>query len=128
MPRSLPLQFRSAATAGLEGMIASFIIRCKQKAKHLSLPLPSGIVFFNGRIANSLRSSERARPGIGSGMTEQRMARSDVWRLQYRRDRYARHLSHAELTQRFHDLLLNLVTVTPNGIGFRPGEISPDGI
>jgi hypothetical protein len=61
-------------------------------------------------------------------MTEQRMARSDVWRLQYRRDRYARHLSHAELTQRFRDLVLNLVTVTPDGIGFFPSQISPDEI
>src|ERR1035438_1685230 len=61
-------------------------------------------------------------------MTEQRMARSDVWRLQYRRDRYARHLSHAELAQRFRDVILNLLTVTPNGIGFRSGEISPDDI
>jgi len=61
-------------------------------------------------------------------MTEQRMARSDVWRLQYRRDRYARHLLHAELIRRFNDLLLNLVTVTPNGIGLGSGEISPDEI
>jgi hypothetical protein len=56
------------------------------------------------------------------------MARGDVWRLQYRRDRYALHLSHAELAQRFNDLLLNLLTVTPNGIGFRSGEISLDEI
>jgi hypothetical protein len=61
-------------------------------------------------------------------MTEQRMARSDVWRLQYRRDRYARHLSHTELIRCFHDLLLNLLTVTPNGIGFHSGEVSPDEI
>jgi hypothetical protein len=61
-------------------------------------------------------------------MTEQRMARSDVWRLQYRSDRYARHLSRPELTQRFHDLLLNLLTATPDGIGFCPSKISPDEI
>ena len=57
-------------------------------------------------------------------MTERRMARSDVWRLQYRNDRYARHLSHGELAQRFHDILLNLLTATPNGIGLRSGEIA----
>ena len=56
------------------------------------------------------------------------MARSDVWRLRYRRDRYARHLSYAELSRRFCDLLLNLLTVTPNGIGFSPSEIKPNEI
>jgi hypothetical protein len=61
-------------------------------------------------------------------MTEHRMARNDVWRLQYRSDRYAYHLSHTELTQRFCDLVLNLLTVTPNGIGFRSSKISPDEI
>jgi hypothetical protein len=61
-------------------------------------------------------------------MTEQRMPRSDVWRLQYRRDRYSRHLTHAELVQRFHDIVLNLVTVTTDGIGFRPAQIGPDEI
>jgi len=54
--------------------------------------------------------------------------RSDVWRLQYQRDRYARHLSHAELVQRFHDVVLNLVTVTTHGIGFRSGDLSPEEI
>lgn len=60
------------------------------------------------------------------GMTQERMARSDVWRLQYRGDRYARHLSHVELTRRFHDVLLNLLTVTPGGIGFRPSNIDAE--
>jgi hypothetical protein len=61
-------------------------------------------------------------------MTDQRIARSDVWRLQYRSDRYARHLSHGELIRRFHDILLNLLTVTPNGIGFQSAEIGADEI
>jgi len=61
-------------------------------------------------------------------MTEQRMARSDLWRLQYRNDPYARHLSHDELTRRFHEILLNLLTATPNGVGFHPAEIGADEI
>jgi hypothetical protein len=61
-------------------------------------------------------------------MTEQRMARSDVWRLQYRGDRYARHLSHVELNRRFQDVLLNLLTVTANGIGFCPSDIGSEEI
>jgi hypothetical protein len=37
--------------------------------------------------------------------------RSDAWRLQYRADRYARHLSQPELNQRLRDLVLNLLRV-----------------
>jgi hypothetical protein len=52
--------------------------------------------------------------------------RSDAWRLQYRADRYARHLSQPELNQRLRDLILNLLHVDPDGkIILSPMDIPP---
>ena len=55
------------------------------------------------------------------------MARRDAWRLQYRNDRYARHLSPPELNQRFRDILLNMLRLTEDSkIGLREMDIPPD--
>ncbi|WP_150125395.1 hypothetical protein [Sphingomonas sp. LM7] len=39
--------------------------------------------------------------------------RRELWRRQYRANRYARHLSRVELNKRLRDLVLNMLTVTP---------------
>jgi hypothetical protein len=46
-----------------------------------------------------------------------------MWRLQYREDRYARHLSQVELNGRIRDILLNQLVVTEHG---KVGLISID--
>jgi len=61
-------------------------------------------------------------------MIEQRMARSDVWRLHYREDRYAEHLTQLELNQRLRDIVVNLLVVNPGGIAIMPMDIGPDDI
>jgi hypothetical protein len=40
--------------------------------------------------------------------------RHELWRRQYRANRYARHLSRPELNKRLRDLILNMLTVTPD--------------
>ena len=47
-------------------------------------------------------------PGPSQGIP-----RHDLWRRQYRANRYARHLSRLELNKRLRDLMLNMLTVTP---------------
>src|ERR1022692_2159527 len=59
---------------------------------------------------------------------EQRQSRQHIWQLQYREQRYARHLSQPELDRRIRDIVLNLLTATIGGIGFRATEIAPDEI
>ena len=51
--------------------------------------------------------------------------RHEMWRQQYRDNRYARHLSRSELNKRIRDILLNLLIVTPEAkIGMPPNERS----
>lgn len=78
------------------------------------------------RRAGFLR--ERIIPDSTLIMSEKVIARSDVWRAQYSNDRYARHLSHPELILRLRDIVLNLLTVAPGGIGFMASDINPDEI
>ena len=40
--------------------------------------------------------------------------RHELWRRQYRANRYARHLDRPELNRRLRDLVLNMLTVTPD--------------
>jgi hypothetical protein len=54
--------------------------------------------------------------------------RHHIWRLHYREERYAHHLSQSELDRRIRDIVLNLLTVSAAGIGFRASEIPPDEI
>jgi hypothetical protein len=62
---------------------------------------------------------------VDSSTPEQILPRSDVWRRQYDADRYARHLSQAELNQRIRDVVLNLLSLTAEGIGINPMEVLP---
>lgn len=49
------------------------------------------------------------------------MPRHQIWRLQYREKRYARHLSQAELNARIRDILLNQLVLTAEGkVGLIP--------
>jgi hypothetical protein len=59
---------------------------------------------------------------------EQRQSHQHIWQLHYREQRYARHLSQPELDRRIRDIILNLLTATIGGIGFRATEIAPDEI
>jgi len=61
-------------------------------------------------------------------MNEPRMSRGDVWRLQYRQDRYAKHLTPPELNQRIRDIVVNMLEVTPNGIGIGSMDIGADEV
>lgn len=54
-------------------------------------------------------------------MTEEPISRHILWRRQYDKNRYARHLSHDELIQRFRDLFINVLRLTPDAkIGLPP--------
>ena len=61
-------------------------------------------------------------------MIDQRHSRQYVWQLHYREQRYGRHLSQPELDRRIRDIVLNLLTVSIDGIGIRTSEIAPDEI
>lgn len=51
------------------------------------------------------------------------MPRHELWRKQYRANRYARHLSRPELNKRIRDILLNMLLVTPDA---KIGLLGPD--
>ena len=55
------------------------------------------------------------------------LPRHEIWRLQYRQRPYLQDASFAKLTQRFHDVMTNLTTLTDQGkIGVLP--VNEDGV
>ena len=46
-------------------------------------------------------------------MKKHGVSRHEYWRRQYRANRYARHLERPELNKRLRDIVVNMLTVTP---------------
>jgi hypothetical protein len=61
-------------------------------------------------------------------VADQRIPRQDIWRMQYRANRYARHLSQSELDQRIRDVLLNNIHAGQEGIHLGRLNIAPDAV
>lgn len=60
-------------------------------------------------------------------MMDHQMPRHEAWRLSYRAHRYCQHLSQKELNGRVRDVLLRMLTLTPEAkIGVLP--VTPEGI
>lgn len=75
----------------------------------------------SGRKYKHCCGNEMARPRETPRASSTLLPRHEIWRRQYRANRYARHLSDQEMNQRIRDVFLGMLRLTPEAkIGLPP--------